>query len=266
MSTIGVNAPKTPVTAGSGGKAPAMTPNVCKMPGPPAPFVPTPLPNVGASGDSLTDGSTTVLFEGKKVAIKGSYFKSTGSGDAASQGTGGGIISSTTQGKTEWVAPGSMDVKIEGKNIQLLGDAMTNNGQNPTNGGTSIAQQDSSAGGVAGDPKDKCAKLVASIDEKINRVRPPTPPGGFPQGLQGLARRWQLYADPGCPWVCPDGTPGKKAVNEFREYKKTQVTLNADLQSWDKNGCEGKGYKLPDKARAYAAQDPVFRSGVLGPT
>ena len=54
--------------------------------------------------------------------------KSQPSPDVASQGTGGGIVSATTQGKTEFVAPGSMDVKAEGKNIQLLGDAMTNNG------------------------------------------------------------------------------------------------------------------------------------------
>ena len=93
MSSISVNPPKTPVTEGSQGRSLATTPNVCKMPGPPAPFVPTPLPNLGTSGDRLTDGTTTVRFEGKKVAIKGSYFMSQPSGDLASQGTGGGIIS-----------------------------------------------------------------------------------------------------------------------------------------------------------------------------
>lgn len=136
MSSIGVNAPHTPVTEGSGGKSFATMPNVCKMPGPPAPFVPTPLPNLGTSGDNLTKATTTVKFEGKKVAIKGSYFMSQPSGDVASQGTGGGIVSAKTQGKTEWVAPGSMDVKAEGKNIQLLGDAMSNNGGSPANAAT----------------------------------------------------------------------------------------------------------------------------------
>jgi len=98
------------------------------MPGPPAPFVPTPLPNIGRSADRLTDATTTVQIEGKNIAIKGSYYMSQPSGDVASQGTGGGIISSTVQGKTKFVAPGSMTVKAEGQNIQLLGDAMTNNG------------------------------------------------------------------------------------------------------------------------------------------
>ena len=128
MISIGVNPPKTPVTEGSMDVAPADVPNVCKMPGPPAPFVPVPLPNIGRSADRLTDATTTVFFEGKKVAIKGSYYMSSPSPDVASQGTGGGIISMATQGMTDFVAPGSMDVKAEGKNIQLLGDAMTNNG------------------------------------------------------------------------------------------------------------------------------------------
>jgi uncharacterized Zn-binding protein involved in type VI secretion len=106
----------------------ADVPNVCKMPGPPAPFIPTPLPNIGQSSDQLGDATTTVMFEGNKVAIKGSHYMSQPSPDVASQGTGGGIVSSKTQGKTEFVAPGSMDVKAEGSNIQLLGDVMTNNG------------------------------------------------------------------------------------------------------------------------------------------
>lgn len=128
MPSIGVNPPSTPVTEGSLDMAPADVPNVCKMPGPPAPFVPTPLPNLGRSADCLDNATTTVKFEGNKVAIRGSSYMSQPSPDVASQGTGGGIVSAQTQGKTEFVAPGSMDVKAEGKNIQLLGDAMTNNG------------------------------------------------------------------------------------------------------------------------------------------
>lgn len=128
MISVAVNPPKTPVTEGSLGMAPADIPNVCKMPGPPAPFIPTPLPNLGRSADRLSDATNTVKIEGKKVAIKGSYFMSQPSPDVASQSTGGGIVSAATQGRTEFVAPGSMNVKAEGKNIQLLGDAMSNNG------------------------------------------------------------------------------------------------------------------------------------------
>ncbi|MDQ6683891.1 MAG: DUF4150 domain-containing protein, partial [Pseudomonadota bacterium] len=141
MISVGVNPPKTPVTESSMDLAAATLPNVCKMPGPPAPFIPTPLPNLGRSACSLTDPTTTVTIEGSKIAIKGSYYMSQPSPDVASQGTGGGIISSKTQGKTEFVAPGSMNVKAEGKNIQLLGDAMTNNGGSPTNSATMPGNQ-----------------------------------------------------------------------------------------------------------------------------
>src|SRR5262245_53004935 len=131
--TVSVNPPTTPVTEGSDDMAMCTGPNICKMPGPPAPFVPTHFPNLGRSADKLTDGTSTVLIQGKKVAIKGSYYYSSGSPDVASKGTGGGVVSSQTEGKTEFVAPGSTTVKAKGKNIQLLGESMTNNGGSPAN-------------------------------------------------------------------------------------------------------------------------------------
>ncbi|AGC47065.1 hypothetical protein MYSTI_05789 [Myxococcus stipitatus DSM 14675] len=125
MTKVSVNAPKTPVTEGSNGIAAATLPNICKMPGPPAPFVPTPLPNIGKSGTDPKGYSQTVMIEGKKVALKGASFGSMG--DMASKGTGGGMISSNVEGPTTFAGPGSMNVKIEGKNVQLLGDPMLNN-------------------------------------------------------------------------------------------------------------------------------------------
>jgi hypothetical protein len=125
VGTVTINAPKTPVTEGSSGIAAATLPNVCKMPGPPAPFVPSPLPNIAKSGDSPKGYSKKVTIEGKAVALKGASFGSTG--DIASKGTGGGLLSSNTHGVAKFIGPGSFDVKIEGKNVQLLGDAMLNN-------------------------------------------------------------------------------------------------------------------------------------------
>ncbi|MCY1047764.1 DUF4150 domain-containing protein [Corallococcus sp. bb12-1] len=125
MAKVSVNAPKTPVTEGSSGAAAATLPNVCKMPGPPAPFVPMPLPNIGKSGSDPKNYSKSVTIEGKKVAIRGATFGSMG--DVASKGTGGGIVSANVEGPTSFAGPGSMDVKIEGKNVQLLGDPMLNN-------------------------------------------------------------------------------------------------------------------------------------------
>jgi hypothetical protein len=125
MATVAINPPRTPVTQGSNGIAAAI-PNVCKMPGPPAPFIPVPLPNIGMSGSSPESYSTTVTIESNSVAIRGASFGSVG--DVASQPTGGGLISSVTQGRTMFVGPGALDVKIEGRNVQLLGDPMLNNG------------------------------------------------------------------------------------------------------------------------------------------
>lgn len=122
---VSVNSPKTPVTKGSNGVAAATLPNVCKMPGPPAPFVPTPLPNIGKSGDSPKGYTKQVTVEGQAVAVKGASFNSMG--DAASKATGGGLVSANTHGPTKFAGPGSMNVKFEGKNVQLLGDPMLNN-------------------------------------------------------------------------------------------------------------------------------------------
>jgi uncharacterized Zn-binding protein involved in type VI secretion len=137
MSTVGVNPPRTAVTKGSKGVAAATLPNVCKMPGPPAPFVPAPLPNIGMSGESPEGYSKTVTIEGEPVAIQGASFAS--QGDMASKSTGGGLVSANAQGPTKFLGPGSMNVKIEGKNVQLLGDPMLNNcgpGGSPANAAT----------------------------------------------------------------------------------------------------------------------------------
>lgn len=131
--TVAVEQPTTPVTEGSDDVAMCSGPNMCKMPGPPAPFVPTHFPNLGRSADKLTDGTSTVKIQGKKVAIRGAHYFSSGSPDVASKGTGGGVVSSRAEGKTEFIAPGATTVKAEGKNVQLLGDAMTNNGGSPAN-------------------------------------------------------------------------------------------------------------------------------------
>lgn len=124
--SVGVNPPKTPVTKGSTGIAAATLPNICKMPGPPAPFVPAPLPNIGKSGDKPKGYTKKVKVEGNPVAVKGASFGSMG--DMPSKGTGGGMASANTHGPCKFIGPGSMDVKFEGKNVQLLSDPMTNNG------------------------------------------------------------------------------------------------------------------------------------------
>lgn len=138
MPSVAIHPPKTPVTKGSNGTAKATLPNVCKMPGPPAPFVPAPLPNIAKSGSSPQGYSTTVKIEGNAVAIRGAMFESIG--DMASKGTGGGLISANCHGPAKFITPGSMTVKIEGKSVHLFGEPMLNNcgpsGSPPNTGAT----------------------------------------------------------------------------------------------------------------------------------
>jgi uncharacterized Zn-binding protein involved in type VI secretion len=139
MPSVAIHPPKTPVTKGSLGTAKATLPNVCKMPGPPAPFVPSPLPNIAKSGSSPKDYSNDVKIEGNTVAIRGATFESIG--DMASKGTGGGLISANCHGPAKFVTPGSLTVKIEGKSVHLLGEPMLNNcgsSGSPPNTGASI--------------------------------------------------------------------------------------------------------------------------------
>ncbi len=196
MSKVGIHPPKTPVTKGSSGEAKATLPNVCKMPAPPAPFAPSPLPNTGKSGQSPEGYTTTVTIEGEMVAIRGATFKSMG--DMASKGTGGGLISANTHGPTKFVTPGSPTVKLEGKAVHLLGEPMLNNmgaSGSPPNTGSTLPGEDQSdadkkppfvvdldckAKLASGDPKDKCdveevcAKVKAfnASKEPKKQVRP----------------------------------------------------------------------------------------------
>jgi hypothetical protein len=176
MTKVSVNAPRTPVTEGSNGIAAATLPNVCKMPGPPAPFVPTPLPNIGKSGTDPKGYSKTVTIEGKKVGIRGATFGSMG--DVASKGTGGGIVSSNVEGPTSFVGPGSMNVKFEGKNVQLLGDPMLNNcgpGGSPANAATmmGVFQENGALTAVTGDDQCPLCRKVHGSEGALKET-PPT--------------------------------------------------------------------------------------------
>ena len=164
--SVAIHPPKTPITAGSGGEAKATLPNVCKMPGPPAPFIPSPLPNIAKSGNSPDGYSTSVKIEGEGVAIRGATFQSMG--DEASKGTGGGLISANTQGIAKFIPPGTMDVKIEGKNVHLKGDQVLNNcasGGSPPNTGATMMGTSNPTVTVSNPDHDmKCA--IQECDKK----------------------------------------------------------------------------------------------------
>jgi uncharacterized Zn-binding protein involved in type VI secretion len=163
MSSVGIHPPKTPVTKGSRGIAKATLPNICKMPGPPAPFVPAPLPNIAKSGMSPQNYSLTVKIEGNDVAIRGAMFASMG--DMASKGTGGGLLSANTHGPAKFITPGSLTVKIEGKSVHLLGEPMLNNcgpsGSPPNTGATMMGVDQGEAAEEAVELAPDCAEKKA---------------------------------------------------------------------------------------------------------
>ncbi|MFL5356661.1 DUF4150 domain-containing protein [Archangium sp.] len=122
-NTVGVNKMSV-VTKDSNGVSTAF-PDVCKTPSPGGP-VPIPYPNVAKSSDTA-QGTKKVSVEGNPVCVKDSNF-STSTGDEAGT-AGGGVASSKTKGKAEFVNF-SFDVKFEGKNVARAMDLMLHNDKN----------------------------------------------------------------------------------------------------------------------------------------
>lgn len=112
------------VHAGSAGTT-VVFPDVCKTPTPGGP-VPIPYPNIARSADSAS-GAKKVKADGQPLCIKDSNF-STSTGDEAGT-AGGGLASSKTKGKAEFVNF-SFDVKAEGKNVPRAFDMMLHNDKN----------------------------------------------------------------------------------------------------------------------------------------
>ena len=100
-------------------------PDVCKTPTPGGP-VPIPYPNIARSSDTAK-GSKKVKADGNPICLKTSNF-STSSGDEAGT-AGGGVVSSKTKGKAEFVNY-SFNVKVEGKNVPRAFDLMLHNDKN----------------------------------------------------------------------------------------------------------------------------------------
>jgi len=199
MSTVAIHPPKTPVTQGSHTIAKATIPNICKMPGPPAPFVPAPLPNIAKSEMSPDGFSTTVQIEGNAVGIRGATFQSMG--DEASKGTGGGLISANTGGPAKFITPGSMTVLIEGKNVHLLSDPMLNNcgpsGSPPNTGATMMGAQHADLGG-----EKPCATIDCNKETQRNQFTPPDA-----AGKQTMVRK-TITDKNGRGMSIPDTAPG----------------------------------------------------------
>jgi hypothetical protein len=121
--------------AGSG-KSICCFPDVCMTPPEnPAtpPGVPVPYPNTGMSSDTA-DGSRTVTISDQEVMLKNkSYFKQS-TGDEAGCAAKKGVVTGVNRGKVYFVS-WSMNVKIEGENVDRHIDQTTHNhGSGPNTG------------------------------------------------------------------------------------------------------------------------------------
>jgi hypothetical protein len=114
------------------GKSICGLPDVCFTPPEnPAtpPGVPVPYPNTGLASDT-TKGSRSVRISKKEVMLKNkSYFK-TSYGDEAGCAAKKGMVSSVHRGKVYFVA-WSMNVKVEGQNVDRHFDLTTHNHASP---------------------------------------------------------------------------------------------------------------------------------------
>ena len=113
------------LTDASGNAKSINFPCVGKTPGPPAPFVPVPYPNV-SNGADTEKGSKKVKADGKPIALKDNSDFSTSVGNEAAT-AGGGLVTAKQKGKS-WYFMYSMDVKVEGKEVPRAFDIMAGDG------------------------------------------------------------------------------------------------------------------------------------------
>src|SRR3990172_9423513 len=113
---------------GGDGKVIAAFPDVClSPPSPPAGPVPIPYPDTSFSKDMMS-GSKTVKIKNQEVMLKDkSFYKTAPLGnEAATNGLGAGVVTHVITGKT-YFTMWSMDVKVEGENVDRHIDLTTSN-------------------------------------------------------------------------------------------------------------------------------------------
>ncbi len=113
-----------PASTNGGGNCMAV-PDVCKVPAPPAPPIPTPFPNT-AMLNQATNASMKVKICGKQtITIKSKIPKTMG--DEA--GVAGGLVSGMNMGPASFTK-GSTKVKVEGSPAVSLTSMTAHNGTN----------------------------------------------------------------------------------------------------------------------------------------
>jgi hypothetical protein len=113
-----------PATTKAGGTTLGV-PDVCQVPAPPGPPIPTPFPNTGMVANA-TKTSSKVQIENKDTVIETAEIP-TSTGDEP--GVAGGVVSGTFAQKVVFKL-GSSVVKAEGKGVVFLTAMTAHNGSN----------------------------------------------------------------------------------------------------------------------------------------
>lgn len=156
----------------SSGKTIADFPDTClSPPSPPAGPVPVPYPNTASASDT-TNGSTTVMICGLEVMLRdSSTFKTSTGNEAATRTLGMGVVTHTIQGEASFVS-WSMDVQIEGQNVDRHLDMTVPNELSMPVDGPPKPHQSSAASGdaSAAAQEQRCRQQRSAILSKYAKL------------------------------------------------------------------------------------------------
>ncbi len=209
------------------------------------PGVPVPYPNTGFASDT-TKGSKKVKISDKEIMLKDSSYFKTSTGDEAGCAAKKGVITSKNKGKVYFNA-WSMDVKVEGKNVDRHLDLTTNNHASKPGDTPPWPFVDSMAIDASGNTDDPCAK------EKDNEEKACSKHGGSrekecadPDCTRAQACKLVPYGGSGSPNCCPGFTGDHLVEASSFAVKRGGATLlgceNYDLNAAPTCCAEGGAY------------------------
>jgi hypothetical protein len=219
--------------AGSG-KVIAAFPDVCLTP-PPPPTGPVPVPYADSSfSKDMKNGSRRVLIKRKPIMLKdSSFYKTSPLGDeAATRNLGAGVVTHVITGKTYFVS-WSMDVRIEGENVDRHTDMTTSNHASPIGN----VQTPTINVGEAAEPKNKgtlcscCGGEAHSQEQQYNRPISEAEFYGTNDGsLSATNAKFlrNLKKDPQCKHLLPEerGKCGKYYATSPQEKRSIEEAWN----------------------------------------
>lgn len=204
-------------------KVVAQFPDVClSPPSPPAGPIPVPYPDTSFSKD-MKNGSKSVKIKNKEIMLKNkSFYKSSPLGnEAATRGLGANVLTHVITGKTYFVA-WSMDVKVEGQNVDRHIDPTTSNHPSPMPG---TGPDTISKSGAAPDeePKEElcdCCRTRPKHTEAQQKGEEISEEDFYGEQNKDLIK--EIRGHPKCKYLLPN--PKAKGCNKYYVTKPAQLS------------------------------------------